>query len=138
MAEPRRRAVDAVVRQHVGLCDRRERSEVLCGREPNGTRPWRVVEEEDAHRRAQDRALSSRWMAEPTLSDQARIDEENASFWDELCGSSLARSLGIESADQGSLRRFDEEYMRIYPYLWRYLDLDSVRGRRVLEIGLGF
>ena len=77
-------------------------------------------------------------MVERTLDDQARIDEENAAFWDELCGTSLARSLGIETVDKAALRRFDEEYMRIYPYLWRYLELERVRGQRVLEIGLGF
>jgi SAM-dependent methyltransferase len=70
--------------------------------------------------------------------DQATIDERNAAFWDELCGTAFARSLGIESVDPESLRRFDEAYLRFYPYLARYLELERVRGARVLEIGLGF
>jgi SAM-dependent methyltransferase len=70
--------------------------------------------------------------------DQDRIDVRNATFWDELCGSGLARSLGIQTVDRDALRRFDAAYMEMYPYLWRYLDLVGVRDRRVLEIGLGF
>jgi SAM-dependent methyltransferase len=70
--------------------------------------------------------------------DQNRIDVRNATFWDELCGSGLARSLGIQTVDRDALRRFDAAYMEMYAYLWRYLDLVGVRDRRVLEIGLGF
>ena len=33
------------------------------------------------------------------------LDERNATFWDELCGSSLARSLGITDASPESLER---------------------------------
>jgi SAM-dependent methyltransferase len=77
-------------------------------------------------------------MADSSVNDQSTIDQRNAAFWDELCGTGLARSLGIETVDAESIRRFDEAYMRIYPYLWRYLELDRVRGQRVLEIGLGF
>jgi len=69
---------------------------------------------------------------------QTRIDERNAEFWNELCGSSLARSLGIETVDPEALRRFDAAYMDYYPYLWRYLELERVRDAPVLEIGLGF
>jgi SAM-dependent methyltransferase len=70
--------------------------------------------------------------------DQSTIDERNAAFWDELCGTVFARSLGIETVDSDSLRRFDDAYMAFYPYLLRYLELDRVRGAKVLEIGLGF
>jgi ubiquinone/menaquinone biosynthesis C-methylase UbiE len=70
--------------------------------------------------------------------DQATVDERNAAFWDELCGTVFARSLGIETVDPDSLRRFDDAYMEFYPYLRRYLELDRVRGASVLEIGLGF
>ena len=66
------------------------------------------------------------------------LDERNASFWNELCGTGLARSLGIETVDGDALRRFDAAYMEIYPYLWQYLELPAVRGQDVLEIGLGF
>lgn len=70
-------------------------------------------------------------MSEPDL------DERNAAFWDELCGSSLARELGISDASEASLRRFDAAYMDLYPYLRDYLD-HPLDGAEVLEIGLGY
>lgn len=69
---------------------------------------------------------------------QHAIDERNRAFWNELCGSGLARSLGITEITPDSLARFDEAYMAYYPYLARYLDALSVQGRETLEIGLGF
>ena len=69
---------------------------------------------------------------------QAELDARNAGFWDELCGTALARSLGITEVTPESLRRFDEAYLSFYPYLSRYIDRDRLRGKRVLEIGLGY
>jgi SAM-dependent methyltransferase len=69
---------------------------------------------------------------------QREVDERNQAFWDELCGTSLARSLGITEITPESLDRFDDAYMGYYPYLGRYLAKLPVEGRRVLEIGLGF
>jgi SAM-dependent methyltransferase len=69
---------------------------------------------------------------------QRTIDERNQAFWDELCGSSLARSLGITEITPDSVARFDAAYMEHYPYLGRYLSDLPVEGREVLEIGLGF
>ena len=77
-------------------------------------------------------------VTEPLASEQEQIDARNAAFWDELCGTHLARELGIHTVDRDSLQRFDEAYMRIYPYLRGYLELDRVRGLEVLEIGLGY
>ena len=57
-------------------------------------------------------------MHEPTTA----LDDRNAAFWDELCGSSLARSIGITDASAESLARFDAAYMGHYPYLPQYLD----------------
>jgi SAM-dependent methyltransferase len=68
---------------------------------------------------------------------QATLDARNASFWDELCGSALARKLGIREASAESLARFDQAYMALYPYLAGYLPADF-EGADVLEIGLGF
>ena len=48
---------------------------------------------------------------------QEAIDAENARFWDELCGSSLARNVGVNDASAESLRRFDAAYLAHYPYL---------------------
>lgn len=68
----------------------------------------------------------------------AIIDRKNAAFWNELCGSALARSLGITEASPESLRRFDEAYMRFYPYLGKYVFSEELADKRVLEIGLGY
>jgi SAM-dependent methyltransferase len=68
---------------------------------------------------------------------ETNLDERNAAFWDELCGSSLARELGITDASEESLRRFDAAYMEIYPYLRGYLD-HPLDAAEVLEIGLGY
>ncbi len=66
------------------------------------------------------------------------IDRKNAAFWNELCGSALARSLGITDASPESLRRYDEAYMRFYPYLGQYVFSEDLEGKRVLEMGLGY
>lgn len=69
---------------------------------------------------------------------QNAVDEQNRVFWDELCGSAQARVLGIDEITPAALARFDDWYMRYYPYLARYLDELPLDGREVLEIGLGF
>jgi SAM-dependent methyltransferase len=69
---------------------------------------------------------------------QSSIDHRNRAFWDELCGTGLAESLGITEVTPESVARFDDAYLAYYPYLVRYLDALSVEERDVLEIGLGF
>ncbi len=69
---------------------------------------------------------------------QAEIDAENAEFWNELCGTSLARSLGITENTPENLRRFDDAYMAMYPYLAPYVTGEDLNGKRVLEIGMGY
>jgi len=69
---------------------------------------------------------------------QSSIDSQNRAFWDELCGTGLATTLGITEMNPDSIARFDAAYMGLYPYLARYLDDLPVEGRKVLEIGLGF
>jgi SAM-dependent methyltransferase len=66
------------------------------------------------------------------------IDKQNAHFWNELCGTGLARSLGITEPSPENLRRFDEAYLRFYPYLGRYVYTQDLKGQQVLEIGLGY
>lgn len=68
---------------------------------------------------------------------QAQTDRANADFWDELCGSGLARAHGVTDSSPESLARFDRAYFGFYPYLPRYAPTD-LRGERVLEIGLGY
>lgn len=69
---------------------------------------------------------------------QATVDDQNRGFWSELCGTALADSLGLSEHDPEGLKRFDAEYFRIYPYLKKYVPAEELRGRKCLEIGLGF
>src|SRR5688572_31086198 len=66
------------------------------------------------------------------------IDRQNAEFWNELCGTATARLLGIAEPSLENLRRFDEWYMNYYPYLGKYFCPGDLKGKRVLEIGLGY
>ena len=66
------------------------------------------------------------------------LDAANATFWDELCGSALARRIGVTDGSPASLRRFDDAYMGLYPYLRGHLDPILRRKGRTLEIGLGY
>jgi SAM-dependent methyltransferase len=69
---------------------------------------------------------------------QPDLDTANADFWDELCGTNLARELGLSDASPASLERFDRAYFDLYPYLAGYLRAPETAGRRVLEVGLGY
>ncbi len=71
-------------------------------------------------------------------SGQRSIDRRNAAFWDELCGTTLARSLAITDSSRDSLRRFDEAYFDFYPYLLKHVEPAQMKGKRALEVGLGF
>ena len=71
-------------------------------------------------------------------SAQKLVDQANRLFWDELCGTQLARSLGITDDSMESLRRFDEWYMEFYPYLETHIPFQSFFGQKVLEVGLGY
>jgi SAM-dependent methyltransferase len=73
-----------------------------------------------------------------TLAAQSTIDSANRAFWSTLCGSILAQSLGITDDGPVSLKRFDDWFMNFYPYLDQHIDFADVRGKRVLEVGLGY
>lgn len=73
-----------------------------------------------------------------SVSTQDTVDARNASFWNELCGTGLARSLGLTDHSAESLRRFDEAYLGLYPYLAPYVTEERLEGKEVLEIGLGY
>jgi len=66
------------------------------------------------------------------------MDRQNAAFWDELCGTHLARSIGITEITPESIAAFDAAYFDYYPYLAHYALQEPLLGRRVLEIGLGY
>jgi SAM-dependent methyltransferase len=66
------------------------------------------------------------------------LNDENAEFWNELCGTQLAQSIGVTGRTADDLRRFDEAFLDFYPYLVGYLPATALHGTRVLEIGLGY
>ena len=69
---------------------------------------------------------------------QIEISNENAKFWDELCGSQLAKVLGITDSSPESLKRFDDWYFSFYPYLFTHIPFEQMKGKKVLDIGLGY
>jgi ubiquinone/menaquinone biosynthesis C-methylase UbiE len=69
---------------------------------------------------------------------QQGVDDRNAAFWAELCGTSLAQSIGVTDRTPESLRRFDDAYMGLYPYLPAQLRAPLEPGESLLEIGLGY
>ncbi|WP_271255189.1 class I SAM-dependent methyltransferase [Pseudanabaena sp. Chao 1811] len=69
---------------------------------------------------------------------QGDIDRKNSEFWDELCGSGLAKSLGINEINNATLKEFDKAYIEIYPYLPKYVENKNLEDKKVLEIGLGY
>lgn len=63
------------------------------------------------------------------------ISTDIQTFWDHHpCG---AHSVGEAIGTPGFFVEFDRFFERSYPYLFKWLDVESYRGRRVLEIGLG-
>lgn len=66
------------------------------------------------------------------------VSAENHVFWEELCGSHLAKVLGVTDDSQESLARFDRWFMQYYSYLPRYIPFTEFNGRKVLEVGLGY
>ena len=66
------------------------------------------------------------------------VDTSNSEFWNELCGSQLARTLGVTDSSIPSLKRFDDWYFDFYPYLLPFVSAAGLKGRRVLEVGLGY
>lgn len=66
------------------------------------------------------------------------IDKENADFWNELCGTGLAKHLGITDYSLESLKQFDDYYLGFYPYLLHRVPVSRMAASRVLEIGLGY
>ena len=70
--------------------------------------------------------------------DQLGVDQMNSEFWNELCGTGLAKSLGITDHTPESLKRFDDAYFAFYPYFLPIIDPARTAGKDVLEIGLGY
>jgi SAM-dependent methyltransferase len=69
---------------------------------------------------------------------QDEIDSGNSSFWDELCGTALAKSIGVVDASPASLKHFDDWFLAFYPYVYRHIPFAQMANRDVLEVGLGY
>ena len=69
---------------------------------------------------------------------QADISSNNSEFWNELCGSGLAKFLGVTDSSPQSLRKFDDWYFDFYPYLFDHIPFKTMKGMNVLEVGLGY
>ena len=69
---------------------------------------------------------------------QKQINSKNQDFWNELCGTSLAKHLGIVDFSKQSLKKFDRWYFDMYPYLKKHVRSIDIKNKTVLEIGLGY
>lgn len=77
-------------------------------------------------------------MASSLSAKQPEIDRGNSAFWDELCGTGMARALGIVDREPQSLEKFDRWYFDFYPYLNDHIPFFDLAGKSVLEVGLGY
>jgi len=69
---------------------------------------------------------------------QEDISSQNSEFWDELCGSHLAKYLGVTDSSVASLKKFDDWYFDFYPYLFTHIPFGELGNQHVLEVGLGY
>lgn len=72
------------------------------------------------------------------MAQKKSIDDRNREYWNVLCGSSLARMLGVNDFSFASFAKFDAYYLSYYSYLLEHVPLHALWGKRVLEIGLGY
>ena len=73
-----------------------------------------------------------------SASETLSVDERNKQFWNELCGTQLAKQLGVHDSSPESLKRFDDWYFDFYPYLYKHIPFADMRGKKVLDVGLGY
>jgi SAM-dependent methyltransferase len=72
------------------------------------------------------------------LASTSVVSDQNAAFWNELCGTQFAASLGVEDDKPASLKKFDDWYFAFYPYLFVHIPFEDMKGKDVLEVGLGY
>lgn len=73
------------------------------------------------------------------VKNQATIDKKNKKFWDEPCGATSAKKMGLNADDLNAVKKFDSLYLnRLYPYLKKYIKPKEMSGKKVLEVGLGY
>lgn len=66
------------------------------------------------------------------------VDQQNRTFWSELCGSNLAAALGIVDDSPASLSLYDQSFFRYEPWFFDHVPLAQFADKDVLEIGLGY
>jgi SAM-dependent methyltransferase len=66
------------------------------------------------------------------------LDQENARFWDEPCGTTAALNLSKNLQTLVDFEVFDSWYKQFYPYLFQYLESLPLSRSSVLEIGVGY
>lgn len=64
-------------------------------------------------------------------------DQDNAAFWNYLCGTNAALYMGYDLATEKGIREFDDWYFGFYPYLKPYIDSQLKTSGKVVEVGLG-
>jgi SAM-dependent methyltransferase len=72
------------------------------------------------------------------MTEKNNVSSKNEIFWNELCGSHLAKSIGVVDSSPQSLKKFDDWYFDFYPYLMKHIPFEFLKGKEVLEIGLGY
>lgn len=70
--------------------------------------------------------------------NQSKLNKKNSSYWNEVCGSNLARTLKITKITPKNLSVFDKAYWQMYPYLKNYVIKEDLEDKQVLEIGFGY
>ena len=73
-----------------------------------------------------------------TEQNMAEISKKNAEFWDTPCGTVAATALGLPDCSRASLRAYDDWFFSFYPYLFKHIPFKAMRGKKVLEVGLGY
>jgi SAM-dependent methyltransferase len=74
----------------------------------------------------------------PTAVATETANEQNAEFWEMICGSGLAKALGATDFSRRSLCVFDTFFMAYYSYVYNWLPVEQLADKDVLEIGLGY
>jgi SAM-dependent methyltransferase len=65
-------------------------------------------------------------------------NSRNSEFWNELCGTNIAKVLGVTDNSPQSLALFDDWFFGFYPYLPSHLTPIIQSRAKVLEVGLGY
>lgn len=66
------------------------------------------------------------------------ISKKNTVFWNEMCGSTLAKKLGVKNFSSQELKKFDDDYFKVYCYLLKYFPENDLINSKVAEFGLGY